>query len=85
MKMTVMIQYFGHVYHAGGYTKYRPVTVDLTPEQAKSLALRDDEDYGPVGFQPGESADLNTCEFCVGSGESGPDQVCWVCDGSGAE
>lgn len=36
-------------------------------------------------FAPGGLTGLNTCEFCKGSGESGPDQVCLVCDGSGAE
>lgn len=28
--------------------------------------------------------DQGICEYCMGSGESGPDQVCMACDGSGA-
>lgn len=29
--------------------------------------------------------DLGICCFCMGSGESGPDQVCGSCEGSGAD
>ena len=50
MKLTVVIQYHGHVIHAGGCTTYRTVVLELTEEQTKQLALKQDEDYGPVEF-----------------------------------
>jgi hypothetical protein len=48
MKLTTLIQYHGHVIHAGGHTTYRRVTVELTAEQAAALQLREDEDYGTM-------------------------------------
>ena len=33
MKITVMIQYYGHVINAGGNVTYRSVTLTLTDEQ----------------------------------------------------
>lgn len=29
--------------------------------------------------------DLSICKDCNGSGESGPDQTCWTCNGSGSD
>jgi len=34
MKITVMIQYYGHVIHAAGSMTYRAVSLTLTDEQA---------------------------------------------------
>jgi len=48
MKITVIIQYHGHVIHAGGHTTFRRVTMDLTEEQAAALQLRKDEEYGTM-------------------------------------
>jgi hypothetical protein len=50
MKMTVMIQYYGHVIHAGGSITYRSVEIELTEEQAKKLALKADEDYANISL-----------------------------------
>ena len=50
MKITVMIQYLGHVIHAGGNISYRSVTLSLTEEQAAALRLLEDEDYGPIAI-----------------------------------
>lgn len=50
MKLTVLVQYYGSVIHAGGHMAYRSVTIDLTEEQVKSLALRPDEEYGPLSL-----------------------------------
>lgn len=58
MKMIVMIQYVGHVVHAGGAVNYRTVEIELHEEQAKLLRLNDDEHFGPVaihGEQHGNS------------------------------
>ena len=46
MKLTVIIQYYGHVIHAGGDIVYRRVTMELAEEQAAALQLREYEDYG---------------------------------------
>jgi len=51
MKITVMIQYYGHVINAGGNMTYRSVTVTLTDEQAAALELNDDEAYGPTAIE----------------------------------
>lgn len=32
---------------------------------------------------PRHSEDMGICGFCMGSGESGPDQICPVCEGCG--
>lgn len=46
MKITVVIQYVGHVVHAGGLTTYRTVEIELTDEQAGKLKLAcEDESY----------------------------------------
>ena len=50
MKMTVLIQYYGSVIHAGGHMTYRTVTLDLTDDQARALALRPDEEFGPIAL-----------------------------------
>lgn len=50
VKITVMIQYVGHVVNAGGSVEYRAVEIDLTVEQSAKLALSQDEYYGPVAF-----------------------------------
>lgn len=50
-KITVMIQYFGHVIHAQGNVTYRTVELELTEEQSKKLKLRKDEDYGPIAIE----------------------------------
>ena len=50
MKLTVLVQYYGSVIHAGGHMTYRSVTIDLTDEQVKALALRPDEEYGPIAL-----------------------------------
>ena len=49
-KLTVMIQYVGHVINAGGSVEYRHVEIHLTPEQSQALTLHDDEHFGPVAF-----------------------------------
>jgi len=54
MKITVMIQYYGHVINAGGNITYRSVTLTLTDEQAAALDLREDEDYGPTAIEKDE-------------------------------
>jgi len=51
MKITVMIQYYGHVIHAAGSMTYRAVSLTLTDEQAAALELREDEDYGPTAIE----------------------------------
>ena len=51
MKITVMIQYYGNVIHAGGSMTYRAVSLTLTDEQAAALELREDEDYGPTAIE----------------------------------
>jgi len=48
MKLTVIIQYYGHVIHVGGDIVHRRVTLELTEEQAAALRLQKDEDYGPM-------------------------------------
>lgn len=50
MKMTVMIQYVGHVVHCGGSVNYRSVVIDLTSEQSEKLRLHDDEFFGPISI-----------------------------------
>lgn len=50
VKITVMIQYVGHVVNAGGSVEYRAVEIDLTAEQSAKLALSQYEHYGPVAF-----------------------------------
>ncbi|MEL7628730.1 hypothetical protein AAGW04_06960 [Pectobacterium aroidearum] len=50
IKMTVMIQYMGHVVNAGGNIEYRAVELELTEQQSEALALQQDEYYGPVAF-----------------------------------
>jgi len=50
MTMTVMIQYFGHVVHAGGSTTYRAVTIELTADQVAKLILQEDEAYGVIAL-----------------------------------
>lgn len=60
----------------------------------------DSEDCDPVGIAvlcpecnkshvaiivPRHSQDMGICGFCRGSGESGPDQICPVCEGGGAD
>ena len=50
MKVTVIIQYYGSVIHAGGHMAFRSVQIDLTEDQKKALALRPDEEYGPVAL-----------------------------------
>ncbi len=58
MKMTVVIQYIGHVIHAGGSVTYRRVTLDLTPEQAEALDLLcEEESFGPVIFDEDEKGE----------------------------
>ncbi|MGK0705152.1 hypothetical protein ACSFCW_16970 [Yokenella regensburgei] len=49
--MTVLVQYLGHVIHAGGSVTYRTVEIDLTYDQVKALELKADEEYGPVIFR----------------------------------
>lgn len=51
MKMTVVVQYLGHVIHAGGLPTFRTVEIELTPEQQKQLILSQDEYFGTVVFQ----------------------------------
>jgi len=51
MKITVMIQYYGHVINAGGNITYRAVSLTLTDEQAAALELNDDEAYGPTAIE----------------------------------
>ena len=46
MRLTVMIQYLGHVIHAQGDITYRAVQIELTDEQADKLRLRKEEAYG---------------------------------------
>jgi hypothetical protein len=50
VKLTVIFANVVHVVHAGGAVEYRRVTIDLTPEQAAALALRDEkwETRGPI-------------------------------------
>lgn len=50
MKMIVMVQYVGHVVHAGGSVNYRAVEIELTDEQSKMLKLNDDEHYANVAI-----------------------------------
>lgn len=50
MKMTVMIQYVGHVVHCGGSVTYRSVVIDLTAEQSEKLRMHDDEFFGPISI-----------------------------------
>lgn len=54
MEMHVMVQYVGHVYHAGGVTTYRCVKVELTPEQVDKLKLGYDEFYATISLQQNE-------------------------------
>ena len=56
MTMTVMIQYFGHVVHAGGSTTYRAVTIELTDEQVAQLILQEDEAFGVIAIATKEQA-----------------------------
>jgi len=49
--MTVLVQYLGHVIHAGGSVTYRTVDIELTDEQVKALELKVDEEYGPVAIR----------------------------------
>ena len=48
MKMTVMIQYVGHVVR-GGSVNYRSVVIDLA-EQSEKLRMHDDEFLGPISI-----------------------------------
>lgn len=50
-KITVMIQYFGHVINAQGNMTYRAVEIELTDEQSKKLKLKKDEDFGVVAIE----------------------------------
>lgn len=50
MKIIVMVQYVGHVVHAGGAVNYRAIEIDLTDDQSKLLKLQDDEHYGAVAI-----------------------------------
>lgn len=50
MKLTFLIQYYGHVIHAEGSVKYRTVDIELTPEQKQKLKLVKDEDFGVVAI-----------------------------------
>ncbi len=34
---------------------------------------------------PRHTGDMGICRFCMGTGEDGPDQVCAVCEGNGAD
>ena len=53
VKLIVMVQYVGHVVHAGGCVSYRAVEIDLTDEQARLLRLRnEDEDYATFAIYP---------------------------------
>ena len=53
VKLIAMVQYVGHVVHAGGSVSYRAVEIDLTDEQAKKLRLRnEDEDYATFAIYP---------------------------------
>ena len=51
MKLTIIIQDYVHVVHAGGSVKYRAVQITLTPEQESALALiHEYEDYGIIAI-----------------------------------
>ena len=50
-KITVMIQYFGHVINTQGNVTYRAVEIELTDEQSKKLKLKKDEDFGVVAIE----------------------------------
>lgn len=50
-KITVMIQYFGHVINAQGSITHRLVEIELTEEQSKKLKLKKDEDFGVVAIE----------------------------------
>lgn len=50
MKITVMIQYIGHVVHCGGVVTYRAVEIELTDAQATMLRLDYDESFGVVAI-----------------------------------
>ena len=50
MKIIVMVQYVGHVVHAGGSVNYRAVEIELTDEQSKRLKLQEDEHYGSIAI-----------------------------------
>ena len=51
MKMTVMIQFVGHVIHAAGAVTYRAVEIELTGEQVKMLKLQQDEFFGAIAIE----------------------------------
>lgn len=51
--MTVLVQYLGHVIHAGGSVTYRAVDIELTEEQVKALELKTDEEYGLIAIKCG--------------------------------
>jgi len=50
MKLSVMIQYVGHVVNAGGTVTYRLAQVDLTDEQAEKLKLKHDEFFSVISI-----------------------------------
>lgn len=50
IKLTVMIQYVGHVINAGGSVEYRSVEIELNDEQSSKLKLQKDEYYGASSF-----------------------------------
>ena len=51
MKLHVMVEYVGHVIHAGGSVTHRHVEIELTDEQKKKLKLDQDEHYGVFSIE----------------------------------
>ncbi len=46
---------------------------------------RHDRDQAEIGRLRAALGDRGICGCCMGSGESGPDQICASCDGDGAD